>query len=128
MKCLTPFAETMTFGWASAKSTGKNLHVVMGTLKEARRKQIFAATADTNAPASTLFPSQINVFIAAANDPETGFGKGIPLRIEHRRAPDSTSPQGRGKVDFAARILFDSTHFAAVADSTLSFRKPRTRQ
>lgn len=63
---------------------GRPLLVIIGTLKQSRRDEI---TASVGAAWPTLFPTRVNVAIAASDDPETGFGKGLPVRIEHLSDP-----------------------------------------
>ncbi|MCA9139846.1 MAG: hypothetical protein KDB00_23900 [Planctomycetales bacterium] len=64
---------------------GRPLLVVIGTLKQSRRDEI-TATLGGN-PWPVLMPTRVNVAIAANDDPETGFGKGLPVRIEHLSDP-----------------------------------------
>lgn len=72
----------------TSQLNGQKLLVLIGTIKPLR-KQAIAPTG--NVP--NLFPSHLNVMIAAEDDPKTGFGKGLPVRIEHRSAPKITSDE-----------------------------------
>lgn len=67
---------------------GQKLLVLIGTLKQLRKKKIAPGG---NLP--ELFPTHLNLMIAAEDNPETGFGKGLPVRIEHRSEPKLPSGQ-----------------------------------
>jgi hypothetical protein len=66
------------------------LWVVIGNLKPARREQVRAAWGRDSWP--QLYPTRVHVAIAKTDDPETGFGKGLPVRIEHFSDPIATAP------------------------------------
>lgn len=68
---------------------GRPLLVVIGTLKQARRQHLESSR--KGAPLPALFPTRVNIAIAQEDDPETGFGKGLPIRIEHLSDPVALS-------------------------------------
>ena len=68
---------------------GRPLLVVIGTLKQTKRDEI--ASTLNGRPFPVLFPTRVNIAIAESDDPESGFGKGLPIRIEHLSDPIATS-------------------------------------
>ncbi len=57
------------------------LVVVIGTLKQSRRDIVRTMLGEQ--PWPETYPTRINIAIAQHDDPETNFGKGLPVRIEH---------------------------------------------
>ena len=66
----------------TSELNGQPLLVIIGTLKSHKRQEManYGGKMD-------FFPTQVNVMIAAENSTETGFGQGLPVRIEHRATP-----------------------------------------
>jgi len=80
-----------------SQTQGRPLHVIIGRLKPSRRDALL--TDSVARPLASLLPTRVNVFIAATDDPQTGFGKGLPVRIEHRGdrvTPPETTPAAPG--------------------------------
>ncbi len=71
----------------------QKLLVLIGNLKPERRSQI---ESQFDAPLPELFPTRVNVAIAQEDDPETGIGKGLPVRIEHFSDPIAVSANETG--------------------------------
>ena len=67
---------------------GKPLLVVIGNLKQSRRDKV-KRLAGGSIP--NLYPTRVNVAIAQDEDSKTGFGKGLPVRIEHLSDPITSS-------------------------------------
>ncbi len=61
------------------------LVVLIGTLKQAQRDRIAAIATNDRWP--QRYPTRVHVAIAKTDDPETGFGMGLPVRIEHLSDP-----------------------------------------
>lgn len=73
----------LTLGTSSLE--GRPLLVVIGTLKKLERDR---ATANLGPhPWPPLYPTRVHVAIAKTDDPETSFGIGLPIRIEHLSDP-----------------------------------------
>lgn len=68
---------------------GRPLLVVIGSLKPSRRSEIEGILGGAAWP--DLFPTRVNVAITQTDDPSNGFGKGLPIRIEHLSDPLTTS-------------------------------------
>ncbi len=64
---------------------GRPLLVIIGDLKQARREALLQSEERSSLP--DLFPTRVNIAVAKEDNPETGFGKGLPLRIEHLSDP-----------------------------------------
>ncbi len=75
--------------------------VISGMLKDESRQRVIQESKLNRWPA--LYPSHVKVAIAAEDDPETGFGKGLPIRFEFWSLPqdgqsvdaDASAGQGR---------------------------------
>ncbi|MFG0264990.1 MAG: hypothetical protein ACF8AM_07530 [Rhodopirellula sp. JB055] len=65
----------------SGQLEGRDVWIVKGTLRDDLRAQRLEEFGTKTWP--ELCPTQVVVLIARNNDPETGFGKGLPLRIEY---------------------------------------------
>ncbi|KLU04329.1 putative transmembrane protein [Rhodopirellula islandica] len=65
----------------SGQLEGRDVWIVKGTLRDDLRAQRLEEFGTTSWP--ELCPTQVVVLIARNNDPETDFGKGLPLRIEY---------------------------------------------
>ena len=76
---------------------GRALLVVIGDLKESRRQQLQAKYGDASWPES--YPTRVNLAIAQDDDPATGLGKGLPVRIEHFSDPVALSTDPRKKLE-----------------------------
>ncbi|TWU07445.1 hypothetical protein [Stieleria varia] len=63
-----------------AQLQSQPLYVLTGTLKPSRREEILQSSGGDRLP--DLYPARVNVAIAKTDDPQTGFGKGLPVRIE----------------------------------------------
>ncbi|MEM6468746.1 MAG: hypothetical protein AAF802_04200 [Planctomycetota bacterium] len=63
----------------------RKLFVVMGDLKPSKREQIHGMLGGRAWP--EYLPTRVNVAIAQEDDPETSFGRGLPVRIEHWSDP-----------------------------------------
>lgn len=76
---------------------GRPLLVIIGTLNSVRRKAI----TDTlgGSPLPILYPTRVNIAIARADDPESGFGKGLPMRIEHLSDPVALSKDPKKELE-----------------------------
>jgi hypothetical protein len=68
---------------------GQPLSVIIGSLKPSRREAVKALQGGADLP--NLYPTRVNVAIAQVDDPESGFGKGLPIRIEHLSDPIALS-------------------------------------
>jgi hypothetical protein len=64
---------------------GRPLLVIIGSLKQSKRDEVTASLDGASWPA--LYPTRVNIAVAQSDDPETGFGKGLPIRIEHLSDP-----------------------------------------
>ncbi|MCC9603927.1 hypothetical protein LOC67_25525 [Stieleria sp. JC731] len=72
---------------------GRPLVVVIGTLKQSRRDEMLSILGGQ--PWPETYPTRINIAIAQQDDPETKFGKGLPIRIEHLgELPESKDASG----------------------------------
>ena len=66
----------------------RSVYVISGVITETKRAEIMKLSGDSW---PELYPTRVNVAVAVANDPESGFGKGLPLRIGFW-----SDPAGRG--------------------------------
>ena len=67
----------------------KPVIVLSGTLKDEARKQVITEAKITDLP--SLFPAHVKIAIAAEDDAELGFGKGLPVRLEFWSSPAEKS-------------------------------------
>ena len=68
---------------------GQPLSVIIGSLKSSRREAVKGMLGGAAWP--KLYPTRVNVAIAQTDDPKSGFGKGLPIRIEHLSDPVALS-------------------------------------
>lgn len=61
-------------------SKRKKLLVISGTLRAAARERIQSESGAKEWP--ELFPTHVKIAVTPAPDPETGFGEGLPVRME----------------------------------------------
>lgn len=91
---------------------GRPLLVIIGTLNQTRRDYISHFLHNGHWP--ELFPTRVNIAIAQQDDPETGFGKGLPVRIEHLSDPiapertDGHDPTAKPKRQIISLLEFYS--------------------
>lgn len=85
----------------SGQLEGRDVWIVKGTLRDDVRAQRLQEFGTTTWP--ELCPTQVVVLIARSNDPESDFGKGLPLRIEYwgdpvrQQATDQQNAQQNGQ-------------------------------
>ena len=72
----------------SASLAGRPVAVITGEL---RRESRTALGGDAPHPATVLQPTRVRVAIAGTDEPETGFGKGYPIRLEYWTDPIQSS-------------------------------------
>lgn len=75
---------------------GQPLWVIIASLKQAQRDRVSAMLGRDNPP--ELYPTRVNIAVAKADDPETGFGMGLPVRIEHLSDPQAGKSETDGGV------------------------------
>ncbi|KAA5540408.1 hypothetical protein FYK55_20545 [Roseiconus nitratireducens] len=68
---------------------GRRLYVIVGNLKSSRRETIEQDLRGDKWPA--LYPTRVHVAVTADNEPDSDFGKGLPVRIEHWGDPSEES-------------------------------------
>jgi hypothetical protein len=97
------------------------LVVLIGTLKQAERDRIAAIAANDRWP--QRYPTRVHIAIAKTDDPQTGFGMGLPVRIEHLSDPvEVAAPSGTADEPAAPptrrRKLISSLEFYSIRPVT----------
>lgn len=119
----------------SGQLEGRDVWIVKGTLRDDVRAQRLQEFGTTTWP--ELCPTQVVVLIARSNDPESEFGKGLPLRIEYwgdpvrqRTADQQDAPQtsendakSSDEIDASGAVDADASETSVVDGSTA---QPRT--
>ncbi|MEO9593395.1 MAG: hypothetical protein ABJF25_10970 [Rhodopirellula bahusiensis] len=111
----------------SGQLEGRDVWIVKGTLRDDVRAQRLQEFGTTTWP--ELCPTQVVVLIARSNDPESDFGKGLPLRIEYWGDPAMPSSVDGKKVLSASDDAgpndadINASEASVVDDSTV---EPRT--
>ncbi|MEM0925654.1 MAG: hypothetical protein AAGJ83_06425, partial [Planctomycetota bacterium] len=70
----------------------RKLFVIMGDLNAAKRDEIGRLLGGR--PWPEHLPTRVHVAIATDDDPDTGFGRGLPVRIEHWSRPLAPNANG----------------------------------
>lgn len=83
-------------------SKRKKLLVISGTLRAAARERIQSEAGVKEWP--ELFPTHVKIAIAPVADPETGFGEGLPVRMEFWSDPIA-NPQASDVVRREGRLV-----------------------
>ena len=86
-----------------SQMNGRKLLVLTGSLKQEIRERVLRDAKLTQWPA--LYPSQAVVAIAMEDDPETGFGKGLPVRIEFWSDPVVGNVVGAGAASQSGHLV-----------------------
>ncbi|OUT54601.1 MAG: hypothetical protein CBB71_21840 [Rhodopirellula sp. TMED11] len=74
----------------TSDANGQDLMVIIGNLKDSKREAIISQPGGKLPPS---YPTRINVAVALQNDQPTGFGKGLPVQIEHFGTPPEDDDQ-----------------------------------
>ncbi|WDQ16591.1 hypothetical protein [Rhodopirellula sp. P2] len=102
----------------SGQLEGRDVWIVKGTLRDDLRAQRLEEFGTTTWP--ELCPTQVVVLIARNNDPETDFGKGLPLRIEYWGDPAHLPAVQNEEESSAAGDQGPSEHPSSQQDSLAS--------
>ncbi|ELP30383.1 hypothetical protein [Rhodopirellula baltica] len=119
----------------SGQLEGRDVWIVKGILRDDVRAQRLQEFGTTTWP--ELCPTQVVVLIARSNDPESEFGKGLPLRIEYwgdpvrqQTADQQDAPQtaendakSSDEIDASGAVDADTSETSVVDGSTA---QPRT--
>lgn len=123
----------------SGQLEGRDVWIVKGTLRDDVRAQRLQEFGTTTWP--ELCPTQVVVLIARSNDPESEFGKGLPLRIEYwgdpvsqRTADQQDAPQtaendakSSDEIDASGAVDADASETSVVDGSTAQSRTSNER-
>lgn len=96
---------------------GRDVWIVKGTLRDDVRAQRLQEFGTTTWP--ELCPTQVVVLIARSDDPETGFGKGLPLRIEYWGDPVQQQPEDNQKGNSSDEIDATNAGDTGAADNSV---------
>ena len=83
-------------------SKREKLLVISGALRDEARERIQSESGAKKWP--ELFPTHVKIAISPAADPETGFGEGLPVRMEFWSDPVA-SPQASDVVRREGRLV-----------------------
>jgi hypothetical protein len=95
----------------------QSLLVIIGKLKASSRSRAVQHVGGGALP--DLYPTRIHIAIAADDDPKTGFGKGLPVRIEHWSDPiDEVAETGTAARTGKKRKLISLLEFYSIRPVT----------
>ncbi|WP_372721351.1 hypothetical protein [Novipirellula sp.] len=89
---------------ASGRLQGQPVWVVTATLPESKQDKVMQTSGREEWP--TLYPVKVSVVISKVGNKESGFGKFMPLRIEHwSRAMDEPTDSEAEEISQAERLI-----------------------